>query len=255
MLVRGIGHLGAHHHALCKHHLPHRFAQIGVLADHLGNNVAGAFQRLFHAVHTFFRIHKTTGECFKPFGGRLLRPQIQGERFQPLLARHGGLGAALRPVGQIQILQLAFVEGRFNASFEFIGELALLGDGSKNRLAARHQIAEIAQLFFDTPDLNLIEIAGGLLAIARDERHRAAIIQQFDDSHQTVHGNFEGLGDVQQQVRGENSLVNHNGNKGSLGQLVSAKCLRIIPRLVRVQLLDSSEGRPEPWRRVLSWGR
>ena len=74
LLVNGVGHLGAHHHALIEHHLSQSFAQVGVLADHLGNDVPSAFQRLIHVGHTFFRVHKATGEGLERFGGGLLCP-------------------------------------------------------------------------------------------------------------------------------------------------------------------------------------
>ena len=64
------------------------------------------------------------------------------------------------------------------------------------------QIAEVGQLFFDVADLHFVEIAGGLLAIARDERHGSAVVEQFDDGDQAAHGEIERLGDVKEDFRG-----------------------------------------------------
>ena len=97
----------------------------------------------------------------------------------------------------------------FDAGFQLVGQLALLGDGGKDRFAARDQIAEVGELFFDVADLHFVEIAGGLLAIARDERHGAAVVQQLDDRDQAAHGNVEGLRNVQQNFRGETFQFRH----------------------------------------------
>ncbi len=79
----------------------------------------------------------------------------------------------------------------FDARFQLIGQLALFFDGVQDGFAARDQIAEVGELLFDVADLHFVEIAGGFLAIARDERHGAAAIEQFDDRDQAAQGNID----------------------------------------------------------------
>ena len=113
------------------------------------------------------------------------------QRLQSLFARDGGLGAALGFVGQVEIFELAFVETLFDARFQLIGQLALLFDGVQDGFAARDQIAEVGELLFDFADFHFVEIAGGFLAVARDEGHGAAAIQQLDDRDQAAQGNVD----------------------------------------------------------------
>jgi hypothetical protein len=132
----------------------------------------------------------------------LLRPQVLRQRLQALFARDGGLGAALGLVGQIEIFELALVERGFDARLQFVGQLALLGNGGQNGFAAVGEIAEVGQLLFDVANLHFVQIAGGLLAVARDERHRAAVVQQFDHGDQPAQGQIQGLCDVKKNFRG-----------------------------------------------------
>ena len=143
---------------------------------------------------------KVGGECLQRVAGRLLSPEIGGERLQAFFAGDRGLGAALGLVGQIEIFQFALVERGLDAGLQLVGQLALLGDGGQDGLAASHQLAEVAELLFDVADLDLVEVAGGFLAVAGDEGHGAALVEQSDHGDEALHGDLKHAGNVHQKI-------------------------------------------------------
>ena len=181
LLIHGIGHLAAHDHALVEHEIPQRLAQIGVFADPLGHDVARAFQSFVHTGDAALFIHKLRGKGAERHRGVLLCPQVLRQGLQALFPGNGRLGAPLGFERQVQVLEFVFVESCLDARLQFIGKLALLRDGGEDGFAPVCEIAEIRQLLLDGADLHLVEIAGRLLAIARDEGDRAAVVQQFDN--------------------------------------------------------------------------
>ncbi len=58
--------------------------------------------------------------------------------------------------------------------------LALLGDRRDDRGAPLFQFAQIAQAFFEQAQLDVVQAAGGFLAVTRDEGHGGAFVQQGD---------------------------------------------------------------------------
>jgi hypothetical protein len=209
LLVDGVGHLAADHDAFVEHHLAQRLAQIGRLGDRLGDDVARAVERLLRRVDALLGVDERRGQRFERQLARDLRPEVIGQRFEALLARDGRLRAALRLVGQVEIFELALVERLLDARFQFVGELALLGDGGENRLAPVGEFAEVAELLFDVADLDLVEIARGFLAVTGDKRHGAALVEQLDHGHQAAHRHVQRLGDVNQDFGSERLAIRH----------------------------------------------
>ena len=109
-----------------------------------------------------------------------LRQQQVGERLQPGLPGDLGLGAALRLERQIDVLQAPLAVGSQDRRLERGIELALLADRVEDRGAPLLQLAQIVEPLFERAQLRVVERAGGLLAIARDERHRRAAVEQRD---------------------------------------------------------------------------
>lgn len=60
------------------------------------------------------------------------------------------------------------------------GQLALLVDGLEDGLLTPFELAEILMPFQEAAQLDLIHPACLLLPVARDERHRAALVQQLE---------------------------------------------------------------------------
>ena len=164
--------------ALAPHPLAQGADQTRILAHALDEDGARTLQRGLDvamplAASTYFggfrhRIERRIGD------------ERIGQRLQARLARGLRLGAPLRLVGRIQVFQLDLGSGRGNGRAELRRQLALLLDAGQHRLAALLQLLQIAEPLLQLAQLRVIEPAGPLLAIARDERHGRALGQQFD---------------------------------------------------------------------------
>ena len=71
------------------------------------------------------------------------------------------------------------------------------------------EIAEVGEFFFDGPDLDFVEIAGGSFAVAGDEGDGAVFVEEFDGGDEAFHRDVEKFGDVEQDVGGERFGVGH----------------------------------------------
>ena len=121
--------------------------------------------------------------------------QRVAQRLQSRLARDLRLGAALRLVGRIQVFQLDLGLRIRDGARQLRRQLALLLDALQHRGAAVLQLAQIAEPLLQLAQLRVVEAAGLLLAVARDERHGRALAQQ-------VHGGRH-LADADAQLRGD----------------------------------------------------
>jgi len=122
--------------------------------------------------------------------------QALGKRLQPGLAGDHRLGAALGFVGQIQVFQAHLAVGVEQVALQFRGQLALLGHALEYRAAPLLQLAQVAQALFEVAHLGIVEAAGGLLAIARNEGHRGALVEQVDGGLDLMGMDGEFLGDA-----------------------------------------------------------
>ena len=147
-------------HGFVEHHLAERFAEVGVLTDHFGDDVTRSFERFVHAADAFFGADKSRCEFGEWHGRRFLRPQVQCERFEALLARDSGFGAAFGFVGQVQVFQFAFVECGEDAVAQVVRQLSLFLNRSEHGVAAIFEFTEVSQLLFNRTYLDLVQIAG-----------------------------------------------------------------------------------------------
>ena len=157
------------------------FSVLCALCDLLGNNVTRARQRSGSVRHLLFR----GNEVRRRIRERLVVPLLTGEdqereRFQSPLTRDRRAGLALLLIGEVHILQfiqrLCLVERRRYGG----GQFALRVDGGADLLAARVKAAQIVQPLDQCAQLHVVEAAGRLLAIARDERDRVPVVVQLD---------------------------------------------------------------------------
>ena len=152
--------------------------QVGILGEAFGQDVARAFQRGRGVGDVLVGIHIRRGRLFGDQRG--VGQQRIGQRLQPGLAGDHRLGAALLLVGQIEIFQPRLGIGLADPGTQFLGELALLLDALQDRRAALLHLAQIDQPFVQQAKLHIVQPAGGLLAIARDEGNRRAPVKQRD---------------------------------------------------------------------------
>jgi hypothetical protein len=110
---------------------------------------------------------------------RRIGQQSVGQRVQSGFARELRLGAPFRLVGQVDVLDPRLGVGGHQRCPQRVGELALLLDGGQHRVAALVEFAEVAEPLLERAKLPVVEAAGDLLAVPRDERHGGAIVEQL----------------------------------------------------------------------------
>ena len=86
------------------------FAYIGIVGDHLCDDVVGPLQSSIHAVHTLFGINIVFSGNFGVYSGAGGEQQL-GQRLQSLFLCDGSSGAALLFIGAVQILYLGQGDG------------------------------------------------------------------------------------------------------------------------------------------------
>ena len=194
VLFLALAHLAADQAALTEQRAQ-LLAGVLVLADLLGDDVAGAGQRRLGVRHVLLRIDETRGFGLG-VGGLVLGRQEQRERFQTALAGHGGAGAALGAEREVDVFQLGHGAGADNLGLQLIGQELALVERLQDGLAALVEGGEVGQAITDGGDLDLVEAAGHLLAVARDERHRGALGEQGGDRRGLPGLDAEFVGDL-----------------------------------------------------------
>jgi hypothetical protein len=90
------------------------------------------------------------------------------------------LGAALGLVRQVDVLDAGLgLRGQQRVA-QFVGELALLLDGGQHGLASLVEFPQVAQSLLQRAQLSVVEAAGDLLAVPRDEGDRGPLVEQPD---------------------------------------------------------------------------
>ncbi len=164
--------------------LPHARAQFGEQLRRLGKtldqNIARAVQRRFHVRHAVFgrRFVIDVLRRFFLWIERGIGKQRIGQRLQPGFARDLRARAPLGFIGQVNIFQRLLRRRRIDGDAQFVGELPLLFDRRQDHRAPLLQLAQVKQSLFEIAQLRVVEIAGNFLAIARNERHRRAFVEQ-----------------------------------------------------------------------------
>ncbi len=176
---------------------PHPLAQgadeVGVLGEPLGQDRPGAVQRGLGVGHALLRVRER-GRSRQRFG-RGVAQQAVRQRLQPRLLGDLRLGAPLRLERQVDVLQPRLGLGRLDRRAQFVGQLALLGDGFEDGGAPLLQLPQVPQPLFEGAQLGVVQHLGRFLAVARDERHRGAAVQQLDGCPHLPLPHAELLGD------------------------------------------------------------
>ena len=173
---------------LARHDLRGQLAVLGVLAaheradlrgvgQHLGDDVARPGQRVVRARD---RLADEPRRLRRRVAVGPLAEDPLRQRLEPPLARHRRPGLAARPVRRIQVLELGLAARRAQLGLELGGQLALLGDRRQDHRPPGLELDHVRALLLDRADLHLVEPAGPLLAVARDERHGVALVEHRD---------------------------------------------------------------------------
>ena len=154
---------------------------------------AGPLQRRGGVGHLLVRRRPPAVSCGSSVG---VAEQGVGQRLEAVLPGDLGLGAPLRLVGQVDVLEAGLRLGRPDALLQGRVELALLADLLQHGGAAVLQLAQVAQPLLQRAELGVVEGAGGFLAVAGDERHRRAVVEQGHGRRDLVGPHTELVGDA-----------------------------------------------------------
>ena len=165
-------------HRLGRQPLTQRADQGRIFGESLEQDRARAIERGLAVGDALFRVDEGGGRLFRRLDrdrpARLLR-----ERFETGLARDLCLGPAPRLVRQVEIFEARLVVGCQDIRTQAVGELALLLDAGDHRGATILQFAQVAEALLEQAQLRIVESAGDFLAIAGDERHGGAAVDQL----------------------------------------------------------------------------
>ena len=99
--------------------------------------------------------------------------------------------AALRLVRLVKILKGAFLVAATDFRLEVGRELLLVCDGLQDSLLASLKFIIIGEAFLNLANLNLVEIAMRLLAVARDEWNGGTFAKKFFDGRNLMGANAQ----------------------------------------------------------------
>jgi hypothetical protein len=171
---------------LARHH-PHRqdagagqgVTQLGArrraLGQPLGQDVARPGERRRRVRHLFVGSHERQRQRLGQAARGGAREQRVGQRLEAALARDLGARPALRPEGQVQVLELLLAVGGADRRRELGSQLTLLRQAREDGVAPRGKLDKIVPAPGQHLELGILEAAGHLLAVAGDERHRGAL--------------------------------------------------------------------------------
>ena len=170
-------------------------ARVGVLVDRLGDDVARAGEGRFSVRNLLRGVDVGGGGLL---GGRvgLLGEQGHGEGLKPAFAGDHGARAALGAERQIDVLECGNRLGLIDAGGQLVGEQPALLQRFEDRAASGVQLGETREIVAHRGDLHLVELPRGLLAVAGDERHRGAALDQPGDRLHLRLANPQRLGNV-----------------------------------------------------------
>jgi len=179
------------------------------VADALGDDVAGAGEGLGGVFNFRFLVLAVVGgvlvtDEFLGFddgiGGIGLGKDEVGKGLEALLFGDGSAGALFRTERKIDVLEdgerIGGVDGFFEGGREEVAFLERGEDGGAAFVDGAHLLEAVA----DGGDLDLVEFAGGLFAVAGDERHGGALGKKLRGGGDLVDLEVEFLRDTEDVV-------------------------------------------------------
>ena len=155
-----------------------------MVADALGNDVAGAGQRFLGAVDLElvygFRVDELGG--FRGGIGRGVRLVLLDEvrqRLQSLLLGNGGARATLRPERREQVFQHGDGQRLFDLRLQRVREQLALLQRFEDGLTSVIELRQLHHAVANAGDCHFIEHARRFLAVSGDEGHGAALGNEF----------------------------------------------------------------------------
>ena len=168
-------------HGLCGDEIAQPAADIGVIGDHLGDDIRRAGECVLYGLNALFGGYVIFSELLRFGQAAALREEREGERLESFFFGDGCARAALGLIRAVDILKGGKGRGLVNGGRELIGELALLLDGFLHRVAPLLKPAQIFKALGESAQGRVIHRAVQLLTVAGDERDGVALVDELDD--------------------------------------------------------------------------
>ena len=105
-------------------------------------------------------------------------PEDVGERLEAFFLGHRGAGAFFRTEREVEVLEGGEVFGGVDFDLQLLGEELAFLERGEDRFAAFVEFLEFLHAVADVGDLDFVEFAGALLAVAGDERDGRAFFKK-----------------------------------------------------------------------------
>ena len=182
-VLRLLGRSPGGQHAPAQIQLPQLPADVGVVGDVLGQDVAGPLKGVLRRLHPLVRVQKVQGRL-TGVHRRALSGEQPGQGFQPLLPGDGGPGAPLLLIGAVQVLHLRQSGGRSDGVGELLGELALVLDSGGDLPLPGLQVPQVLKAVRQPAQQLVVHGAVELLAVAGDKRDGGTLV---DEGHHILY--------------------------------------------------------------------
>ena len=155
-------------------------AYLGVIGEHLGENIHRAVYRCFCRGNLLFLVDELHS-VFHGVEAFFLLDDLQSERLQAALLCDRSPCLSFRLERTVDVFELAERLRLVESRADLFGHLFLTGDQLTDLFSALVKIAQIFQLFAELADKLIIHRAVHLFAVASDERYGVAVVEQGDD--------------------------------------------------------------------------
>ena len=162
------GNHPAHDDGLAGEQVAQGSAPDRVLVDDLRDDVPGARERILHRGHAGLRVHEIRRGSGRIDPGLFEQHPRQG--FEAFLARDHGSRPALGAIGQVKVLERGQRLGTIDPLLQLLGEVTVLFEGFQDGGPAGIELRQLVQPVAHGRHGDLVQAAGGFLAVAGDER-------------------------------------------------------------------------------------
>ena len=168
-------------HGLCGDEIAQPAADIGVIGDHLGDDIRRAGECVLDGLNAFFGVYVFLGELLRFGQAAALREEREGERLESFFFGDGCARAALGLIRAVDILKGGKGRGLVDSFRQLLGELALLFNGFLDCIAPLLQPAQILKALGESAQGRVVHRAVQFLAVAGDEGNGVALVDELDD--------------------------------------------------------------------------
>ena len=172
-----------------------RLAHVGALGEHVGDDVPHAEEGVGHRGDLGIGVDEV-GRPRPQIGGRRLGGEdLARQRLEAPLPGDLGQRQLARLEGKVEVLELLGALGGLDPLLEILRQPALPLDRAQDRLLAVGDLPGPADGVRDPPDVDLVEAAGLVATVARDEGDGVPLVEKANDRIHALRGKAEATGD------------------------------------------------------------